>query len=264
MRYLFNNEKIENYFMQIANLNNIYNGAEIVKEDFTKAFKECPDLDIKMIQAYNVVGYDFYYLFDYDIPIRIIPCEPKKMIELLRENIEIVEKVFYEEGDFSDILPMVEKRYYIHLFNSSYHLTESPTKRVAFREAYTMIEDCFSRIKPNIILDVFSDYTEEEKQELLNTLNKLNLEDTITIYRGANDDSTELEKALSWSLNVDTARFFATRFGATGTVYKATVKKDKIKWYFDDRNESEVIVFNQDLQDIIILEDKINLKNKGE
>ena len=49
-------------------------------------------------------------------------------------------------------------------------------------------------------------------------------------------------KALSWSLNQETAEWFAHRFGENGTVYEAQIDKKHIYAYFSGRNESEVIV----------------------
>ena len=49
-------------------------------------------------------------------------------------------------------------------------------------------------------------------------------------------------KALSWTLDKDTAEWFAHRFGENGTVYEAQIQKKYIYAFFNSRNESEVIV----------------------
>ena len=68
------------------------------------------------------------------------------------------------------------------------------------------------------------------------------LDDTVTVYRGVTPHNAKSVKALSWSLNQETAEWFAHRFGENGTVYEAQIDKKHIYAYFGGRNESEVIV----------------------
>ena len=68
------------------------------------------------------------------------------------------------------------------------------------------------------------------------------LDDTVTVYRGVTSHNAKSVKALSWSLNQETAEWFAHRFGENGTVYEAQIDKKHIYAYFSGRNESEVIV----------------------
>ena len=57
-------------------------------------------------------------------------------------------------------------------------------------------------------------------------------------------------KALSWTLDRDTAEWFAHRFGENGTVYGAQIHKSHIYAYFSGRNEDEVIVDPKHLTEI--------------
>ena len=68
------------------------------------------------------------------------------------------------------------------------------------------------------------------------------LDETVTVYRGVTPHNAKSVKALSWSLNQETAEWFAHRFGENGTVYEAQIDKKHIYAYFSGRNESEVIV----------------------
>lgn len=69
-----------------------------------------------------------------------------------------------------------------------------------------------------------------------------NLDETVTIYRGVTSMNAKNVKALSWTLDRDTAEWFAHRFGENGTVYEAKINKEHIYALFNGRNESEVIV----------------------
>lgn len=70
-----------------------------------------------------------------------------------------------------------------------------------------------------------------------------------TIYRGAGDESTDLEDALSWTTNLNIALFFASRQKGS-KVYKARVKDCNILMKLNNRNEDEVLVKYKDLEDI--------------
>jgi len=76
------------------------------------------------------------------------------------------------------------------------------------------------------------------------------LEDPVTVYRGVTPYNADNIKALSWTLNYDTAAWFAHRFGESGTVYEAQIAREHILAYLDGRSEQEVIVDPEYLMDI--------------
>lgn len=77
------------------------------------------------------------------------------------------------------------------------------------------------------------------------------LEDTVTVYRGVTSYNAKNVWALSWTLDRETAEWFAHRFGEEGTVYEAQVRKEHILALFTGRNESEVIVDPRYLEQIM-------------
>mgnify|MGYP000855781100 CR=1 FL=1 len=81
-----------------------------------------------------------------------------------------------------------------------------------------------------------------------------NLPDEVTIYRGVTEYNKNMVKGLSWSLSLDTARWFAHRFRENGHVYKATINKKDVLALYTDRNESEVVVDFRRLQNIELIE----------
>lgn len=74
--------------------------------------------------------------------------------------------------------------------------------------------------------------------------------DPLTVYRGVTPYNVKNIRALSWTINYDTANWFAHRFGEDGTVYQAQIPKAHILALFNRRNESEVIVEPDYLTDI--------------
>ena len=76
------------------------------------------------------------------------------------------------------------------------------------------------------------------------------LDDVVTVYRGVTSMNEKNVKALSWTLDRETAEWFAHRFGESGTVYEAQIQKKHIYAFFSGRNESEVIVDPRHLTEI--------------
>lgn len=101
----------------------------------------------------------------------------------------------------------------------------------------------FQSADPRVLMD------EDEYREFQG------LGDTLTVYRGVTAYNAENVKALSWTLNLQTAEWFAHRFGEDGTVYEATIAKEHIYALFNGRNESEVIVNPKYLTDITKAQD---------
>ena len=81
------------------------------------------------------------------------------------------------------------------------------------------------------------------------------LHDTVTVYRGVTPHNAKSVKALSWSLDQETAEWFAPRFDENGTVYEAQIDKKHIYAYFCGRNESEGIVDPSYLTNITEVQD---------
>lgn len=67
------------------------------------------------------------------------------------------------------------------------------------------------------------------------------LPNKVTIYRGQTYEG-KYYNALSWTLSYDKALWFAKRFSSNGHLYKATIEKEYIYAYLNDRGEQEVIV----------------------
>ena len=96
----------------------------------------------------------------------------------------------------------------------------------------------FKATDPTLLMD------EEDYQQFQD------LDDVVTVYRGVTSMNAKNVKALSWTLDRDTAEWFAHRFGENGTVYEAQIHKQHIYAYFSGRNESEVIVDPKHLTEI--------------
>ena len=88
----------------------------------------------------------------------------------------------------------------------------------------------FKKADPRYLMD------REEQSQLFA------LSNPVTIYRGVTSVNKSKVKAMSWTLQYDTANWFAHRFNQEGTVYEAQIEKSHILALFNGRNEAEIVV----------------------
>ena len=133
-------------------------------------------------------------------------------------------KPFLSKHDFSEILSDA----WIRSENPNLDANFTPNKLLAM----------FKDADPQVLMDA------EEREQLEE------LDDTVTVYRGVTSYNADNIKALSWTLEYDTAEWFAHRFEEDDTVYEAQIPKQHIYALFNGRGESEVIVDPKYLTDI--------------
>ena len=96
-------------------------------------------------------------------------------------------------------------------------------------------------------------FKQADRTKLMNEVERTQLDalaDPVTVYRGVTDYNAKNIRALSWTLDYDTAAWFAHRFGEDGMVYQAKIKKEHIFALLTGRNESEVVLDPKYLEDI--------------
>lgn len=116
-----------------------------------------------------------------------------------------------------------------------------------FFSNYIMSDYGFGSIDDNTLSVILNAKTEDD---IKSTEEKLStLPETLKVYRGGNSASTPYEEAYSWTLDVNTANFFACRQGwGEGYIVEGEVaKKDVIEAFLTDRNEQEIIVNPKDV-----------------
>lgn len=117
-----------------------------------------------------------------------------------------------------------------------------------FCDVYPFSDYGCSALGRDGILKLKSMKTPEQVQATEKGLKKY--PDTLTVYRGAGDESASLEEAFSWTLDPAVAVFFATRFPSDhAKVYRATVEKASVIEYFEGV-EAEVIVSPDDIKEV--------------
>ena len=78
--------------------------------------------------------------------------------------------------------------------------------------------------------------------------------DTITVYRGEASLSTPCHLSWSWTLDINVANFFATRFGSDDSkIVKGTVKKEHVEVYINKEKECIISPGNVNIIEVLDL-----------
>ena len=118
---------------------------------------------------------------------------------------------------------------------------------------YTDSDYGFSNIDKDTINTIISSKTPNEKRSTTMKLKKY--PDTLTIYRGGNSASTDYTQAYSWTLDENTANFFAIRRGkGPAYIVKGEVSKKDVIEFIDGRNEEEILVDPSKVKVVEVLE----------
>lgn len=137
-------------------------------------------------------------------------------------------------------LPDAMRLEYFERLLATYH--DIPDLYHLFFSSYKNSDYGFTNVNPDVLGKVLASKTEKERKETADQLAPL--PDTLKIYRGGSwDVSTPPEQAYSWSLDINTANFFATRRGVDPAyIAYAEVAKEKVIEVSFDISEQEIIV----------------------
>ena len=148
-----------------------------------------------------------------------------------------------------------------YLLNDSYRLMflNDVSKYLSIDEFSDLLGDAwvtseYANLDENVtkqqLLKLFksADKSKLMSEDELETFNDFDGE--LVIYRGVGSINKNNIKALSWTTNFGKAKWFAERWGNGGKVYSATISKENILAYFNRKNEDEVIVDFNALQNI--------------
>ncbi len=118
----------------------------------------------------------------------------------------------------------------------------SPELYSLFIDYYTVTDYGAGAYEVSLLQKVFSGRSEEQIAETAEVL--ADYPDVVSIYRGEAEGSTPYHKAFSWTLDINTAFFFACRHGDHdhARIIRAKVRKPDIMAAFLERGEKEVII----------------------
>ena len=155
-----------------------------------------------------------------------------------------IESCIDSQDDIIRLLLLFQKPYLLTFIKYCYKYLSAKDLALFFNTFWCLIEDITSdkNVNNRTLIKWFKaadiNYLMDEEDYKAYS----NLPDVVTIYRGVTKINNKRTRALSWTLNRDTAVWFSKRFNQEGNVWEKVVSKDKILAYFSVRNEFEVIV----------------------
>ena len=171
----------------------------------------------------------------------------EKDLDDIRKNIlKTIEAV----SSYLQFIHIIRPPYLPAFFKFTQHLLSAYDYSTFLGSMWTIVE--FPNVDDNITAPEFvkifrrADRTllmDEEEQKQYSVL-----PEGITVYRGIRGRG-RLE-ALSWTLDIDKAEWFAKRWNKGGKVYSAMVKKEDVLAVFTSRNEDEIVVDFKKLRDV--------------
>lgn len=189
-------------------------------------------------------------------PAALIDVEEDKRFKAQKKLMH--EYVLLKKWDY--VLAYADKKVSFPVLSYIMRVADPTQLAELFIETYNRNEYGFDRISPDMVRKAF-EHPPGDEYDIKQATVEPDDEGYYTIYRGSTEKSTTLDKAYSWTLRRDVAKFFATRFESTGIIYQGKVHKDKIKAYINGRDEEEVLVFPED---VIIDDVKLSILPPGD
>lgn len=218
----------------------------------------------KEIESIGLSMDDFQFTGSRVMPFRYVKgVTILDIMELSKEYLEFMEvekrvkaqRVLCEgyllNDDFDDFIEFLDKRLKIDAFKVILEFIPVHDRYSILRKIYSRMEYGFRKDKDFLDYCFRSRFESQEWKEAITVLKKqVGGKKLITIYRGEGSKSTPYEDAYSWSLQKKVATFFADRFNDRGKIFKAQISIDDVLDYIDHRNEYEVLVDADKLQNI--------------
>ena len=165
------------------------------------------------------------------------------MVNSFVERIKKSERLL-KEKDFETLLMMTESIGQNLVFETIYQDIPVTKRYELFMDIFVMQDYGFNAFPAELVRDAISHQTKAERNcAIKKLLEKVDVTDgKLVVYRGMGDESTPVEKAMSWTVSEKTAYFFANRLGKEGRVVKGMVELTHVIDYITRRNEEEVII----------------------
>lgn len=139
------------------------------------------------------------------------------------------------------VILLIQKPYKLAFLNRIKQYISMKTFSEWLGEIWVTVEN--PNMDAMISIDTLLEWFTEADKTVLMSSDELktynNLPDEVQIYRGVGEKSNP--KGLSWTLNIEKAKWFADRY-KKGYVLTALAKKKDILAYFAGRKEEEVII----------------------
>ena len=165
--------------------------------------------------------------------------EPKGLKKAQQRVLKTIDAV----EDYSQFFVFMRAPYLPVFFKlTQQHLSHKDFSE-ALADVWTLVE--FPNIDVNVSKREFMQFFRRAHKEWVMDEDEYKfykeLPEEITVYRGTGKGARHL-LGLSWTLDYDKAKWFATRWNKKGVVYKGKIRKKDVLAYFSRRSESEVVI----------------------
>jgi hypothetical protein len=186
----------------------------------------------------EIHAYDDDYIRDFQVKERL-----NQGLKVLRRCIQ--------ENNYMDFFIRVDSRVRILLFKRLFN--EIPDKDLyeIFLTIYSHADYGFTEIDEKYFSRIIRCKSKQQQQKIEKSLKKeVDKDGFITVYRGVGSKSTPPDKAYSWTIDIGTAAFFASRFSEAGDIYTGKVHIKDVIAYIDSRNEKEILALPGKVKEI--------------
>lgn len=212
--------------------------APLNKEDTIRILNE-NGFYIKNIKKLDLtITKKFIYVYN-NIPIEIYGVNNHYM-KMIKKSIKYIEDFLNNKCKYDSRSFNIANNLRLDFFLKNYKKVSKIEAEKWFSDTYTMIEYGFNKIDKEILNYLYSDNIKDSNDS-----------EYIDIYRGEGKLSNNLENSYSWTTNINIALKFMLRYGTNDIkLYKGKIKKGKVLKEFNNRNESEVIVNFEDIENV--------------
>lgn len=226
-------------------------------ETIDKVFAEM-GLEIKNL-FYSPVGfYPYWYVEGFSF-IGTMALE-SNWLKIIKENTSKHNKSLqelWENKNFAQFFTIINASFAFDVFLN--RIDDIPKANIypIFKSLYINNDYGFQDIEKNMVHKILSLNNDKS------FIQKIHIPQNgfVSIYRGECSESSNYKNAYSWTLNYDTALYFATRFNSLESkIYKAKVHVSNIVDFIEDRGEQEILV----LPEMLLKVTDLNLYNFNE
>lgn len=181
---------------------------------------------------------------------KVIPFYDVSNEEDLNKVRSMLKKVIDTTKDYQHFSIIVNKPYLLTFFKYTKDFLSNEDYSEFLSTVWTYTE--YPNNDTNVTTRELVSYFKKSDKNILMSNDELEaynkLDDLVTVYRGVKPGAKV--KALSWTTDKKVAKWFADRYEKNGKVYMAVIDKKDVLAYFLGRNEYEVVVDYDKLEDI--------------
>lgn len=202
------------------------------------------------IVSHPIIQCFMYPAEDYKSSGKCLFVNNEDDLRQIRANIS---KMIDSSDNYRHLFQMISNPYKATFFKLTEEYLSDKDFSQSLASAWMLSE--FPNGDTNVSIADFVRFFKRANKDFLMTKSEIcrinHLPDIVTVYRGLQRNSKL--KGMSWTLDLEVAKWFANRFGHNGLVYQAMVQKKDILAYFDGRNEKEIIVDPKRLSEITLV-----------